>query len=343
MRHIKNFMRLCGVVTLTLFAFAFSAHAQDVNCDLGDNLQTQINSGDNFVTFTGTCNQGITIARDGVTLDGGGTGVIVPGTSASGQPGFLVVGATRVRVQNLTITDGGFVSIINGSFVDFTNVAVNSPFSGMVVSRGANLRMAGSTITRGTVPSGVGCSALCVFSSSSLDMTTTTISADTPSLPVFSVGRGSSATLRGGNVVTNAGDGAVVSLFGQSSLRSDDPSQSSTAPQNGDGIDRFNGSLAVQLTESSFASLRSTKVTGNSKVQDNSTLVLGGPFGANPEEIDIVGNIRIRRGSQLNIKSPLVSVDGNIICKDLKSSLNRKNFAGIHTIECTNFDGEIIE
>ena len=144
------------IVTTILIAGLSSVQvfAQEVDCDALPNpesLQARINSGDNFITFEGTCEEDITISRDGVTLQGTSPALSIinpgPGTAVT-EDNVVINGATRVRLRNLTILGGSGISLINGAFADFVDVTVTTPFSGVVVVRSSGLRLIDSTVAR---------------------------------------------------------------------------------------------------------------------------------------------------------------------------------------------------
>lgn len=114
---MRTFLPRLAIAAITV-AFAGMASAQDdsmggstepvvVDCDAGDVLQEVLAEHGSGATLalSGTCDAPVTVAHDGVTLDGGGDAVIASPEDPD-APGVHVDGARNVTIRDLVV-DGG--------------------------------------------------------------------------------------------------------------------------------------------------------------------------------------------------------------------------------------------
>lgn len=113
-----------GVTTLPALAV--------VDCNLGGSVQREIDTGQSFIQFTGTCDEQLFVFKDGVSVQG------VSGDRANDviSQGVLVLGANRTNFSDLTIKGlgGGSVSVQSSGDADFSNVVLSDLSSIFLVS-----------------------------------------------------------------------------------------------------------------------------------------------------------------------------------------------------------------
>lgn len=326
-------------VALSVVAlFTGPAWAVVVDCNSGGSIQTELNNGETEIDFSGTCNEFVSVFNDGTRVTGADplTSIITGGLSINGT--------TRVRIENLTINGGSGLFISDGAAARVTGSTVQGMEFGFIINRNSSARLDGNTIGPSVGGTSASCAALCVGENSNLRMTNTAVTANVSNPAVggpLILFRNSTATLRGGNVITNTGTEAAVGIFNHSYLRQDDPS----FPDGGgtsNGVDTFTGSQrALDVFAMSQADVRNAVVNGNTRVTLHSLLRIASEnFGSDPNNIVFNGKIRLREDSGLRIDSPLVTINGNIRCKD-KTSNAAGEFQGTGKYKnCTDFDGK---
>ncbi len=101
-----------------------------VDCDRGRSINTSLRRlpplvFDVKIKVRGTCEENIVITRDGVALEGDPTATLVGG--------IRVVGADRVTITNLTVTDNtefeGAIEAVEGASIRVINVDIENPSS----------------------------------------------------------------------------------------------------------------------------------------------------------------------------------------------------------------------
>ena len=329
MSNQKHFSRLFAASALATIMGLWSASAQAVfvDCSTGGSIQTQLNGGETFVQFSGVCNEFVTVSR---------TGTVVEGTSPDRSLdvitfGVSVFSVTQVRIQSLTIRGSG-VFVFEGAYARFVDVAVDDTDAGVLIFRHSGAQFVdcdlGAALDDDPNTGGGG---LAAFASAFAQLQSTTVRGDTstPGLNVVQAIRNSSIEIRGGNVITNDGSNPTVGAIENSSIRQDNPT--------GRGTDVIVGGAVAQ--DMGLLDIREANVTGPVLVQTNSQLMLGSTvFGGDPALLQIDGNIQIEQDSALVVRTPLVTINGDVTCADDESSLSTDTFAGTHTIACTDFN-----
>lgn len=338
---MKQPLVMIASMGLSLFA-AYGANAQDVDCGAGGSIQAQLNTGDRFVTFVGTCNESVVIF-------GGGNGVTIQGVS--GDPALDVItggagaiGVGNVRFENLTVRGSGII-YTGGASGRVANSIVDNTVNGVAVTRGSSVVLDGVTITPTTGQTFNNCPALCAGDSSSVQVFRSTITdnVNEPALGGAVVAfRSSQITLREGTVVTNNGSQAGVAAIDSSDIRIDQ-----TNPAGG-GVVQVNGGLRIE--RNSNLDVRAGTINGNTVVSLRSAYNLGSAFDAGglPENITVNGDTTMEFDSSMRVQSAetasgtsLAAINGRITCADRKSSFDG-TFAGVRTISCSDFNGRRI-
>ncbi|MEX0343481.1 MAG: hypothetical protein AB3N20_01065 [Rhizobiaceae bacterium] len=335
-RTIYTFAAMIAV-SVAMVLFAGPAWAVVVDCNSGGSIQTELNNGETQIDFSGTCNEFVSVFQDGTRITGAS-----PATSII-TGGMSINGVTRVRIENLTVDGGSGVFISDGAAARVNGSTFQAGEFGFIINRNSSARLDGNTIGPASGTTSSSCAALCVGENSNLRMTNTTVTANASNPAVggpLILFRNSTATLRGGNVITNTGTEAAVGIFNHSYLRQDDP----TIPDGGtsNGVDTFTGSQrALDVFAMSQADIRNAVVNGNTRVTLHSLLRIASKnFGSDPNNIVFNGKVKLRQDSGLRIDSPLVTMNGNIRCKD-KTSNAQGEFQGTGKYKnCTDFDGE---
>ena len=283
-----------------------------------------------FIEFSGTCNENVFIAQDGVTiqsLSGNSSQAII-----NGELG--ISGASRVRIENITIDGGQSVFIVDGATVRIQNSVIENTQNGVAIVRDSHARLENNIIGPALVDDGnVSCTPLCVLDDASVRMigNTVTGAANDPASAVLVIGRDSSALMRGGNHISNNGTQPAVTVFDDASLRIDNIS----------GLVRDHITGDIELFAISQVDVREMLLTGNLTVTEHSMMRLGSTvgFGGDPSNIEVNGDITLSFDSALIVLNPEIMLNGAITCLDNESSLNTNDFAGDHTIDCTDFNG----
>ena len=312
MHIFKSIITLAALMVASAGVALFTgpAWAVVVDCNSGGSIQAELNNGETQIDFSGTCNESVFVFNDGTRITGAD-----PATS-------IIIDGAAVRVNGSTVQGGEF---------------------GFLIIRNSSARLDANTIGPASGLTSASCAALCVGENSNLRMINTTVTANASNPAVggpLILFRNSTATLRGGNVITNTGTEAAVGIFNHSYLRQDDP----TIPDGGtsNGVDTFTGSQrALDIFSMSEADIRNAVVNGNTRVTLHSLLRIASEnFGSDPNNIVFNGKVKLREDSGLRIDSPLVTMNGNIRCKD-KTSNAQGEFQGTGKYKnCTDFDGE---
>jgi hypothetical protein len=160
------------------------ANTVNVDCGAGESLRDAIAEHGGGYTYQvrGTCNEHVTVDRDGITIDGGREAVIDAG-NAENVPVVHVDGARNVTLRGVTLQNGHWGALIeelstvlmedvvtranvtHGVEVIFSHVVVNNLHSqengrvGLIVDRNSELRLTDSTLESN------GISGLVIFSS----------------------------------------------------------------------------------------------------------------------------------------------------------------------------------
>ena len=247
MRKVSVKIGVAAVFAVALFALSISqasadsADVEEVKCDDGDRIQEAIDDAEDgdTIVVSGTCTEIVTITTNGITVIGG---------SGTLNGGFIVDGARRVVIDNLTI-DGGcaepcqfdantrldgvraqnnaHVTVRNSTIENHTRSAVNirSTSSGLVegntISNNADygviVNLGSFALLRGTA-----------------ENPTQTI---TSSSDLFCCGNAvgvfnsSSARLNGGNEIQSTGLAPAISIFSLSFVRLQNGSNTVTSSE----------------------------------------------------------------------------------------------------------------
>lgn len=307
-----------GLRTFALLgAFALSglgagqARAVTIDCNAGGSIQTEIDNGEFFIEFTGTCNEFVNVFRDGTTIRG------ISGNPASDviTGGMSIFGATRVFIENLTI-NGSSVGIQHGAYAFISNTTIENTQNGVFVVRNSSAVFNGSTLGPSLIDDGnLSCGPLCVGDNSSIELRNTTVTGNT-SDPAISAAmtafRDSSILVRGGNTIVNTGTEGAIGVFFDSSVRVDNPNHLDT--------DVITG--RIEVFGMSYFDVREATITGNVSVSLHSVLrIASTEFGGNPALISINGDITLSEDSALRFFSGQPTFNGTLTCLDKESSV----------------------
>lgn len=296
---------------LALFGLlAGEARAVVIDCNTGGSIQTELDNGQTFIEFTGTCNEFVSIVHDATTIRGN-----------SGNPasdvitgGMSIPGVTRVRIENLTI-NGSSLTISDGAFAIITNTTIANTDAGVFVVRNSGVRFDGSTLGPSLVDDENSCGPLCLISNSFARLVNTSVTGATNNPAIGAaliLVRNSSLELRGGNTIVNTGTQFAIGVFGDSSVRQDNPS--------GLGTDVITG--GIDVFGMSYFDLREATVTGNVSVGLHSVFRVGNLFsGDDPSLIVINGDISLSQDSAMTLASTLITINGTLTCADKESSI----------------------
>lgn len=154
-KSITAFFPVLAVSLLGLAGGSFAAGSPSVDCDAGDSLQAKIDTAKPGFTIlvSGTCNERIRIATDGLTLDGGGTwsgttlvgGATIDGAGTNGS--LVGISARRVTIRGFTIKNAARTNIAVGSSgfaVIQTNVIEDAVSHGVVVNESSTAEIGGN-------------------------------------------------------------------------------------------------------------------------------------------------------------------------------------------------------
>ncbi|MDH3467764.1 MAG: tail fiber domain-containing protein [Gammaproteobacteria bacterium] len=317
---------LCAILILAM-AWASPVHAQAVvNCGSGGSgIQAQLDLG-NDVDFTGTCVEDIFIGRDGLDVDGGGSGVIQGEISVRGADRVTLEGFT---VQNPSGGDAG-VFITEGAHVDLRNVTFSNLNEGFCVSRHAFVDIDGLTSTTQTAPTSDACSNVTVLDDSSIRMQNSTITNDTDvgeiGPAVFAV-RGSMMAFRGNNSITNNGTEAALGIYAGSHASEDNAST-------GTGNTIVGGAIGFDVWQNSSFDMRQATVTApDNFVGVDSALVIGSNFfGGNPANITVTGDVLAYQNGTMRINTN-ANMNGTVTC-ETNSTINTTALGGTGSVDC---------
>ena len=210
-----------------------------VDCSRGQSLQAAVTfslSGTTIVV-KGTCNGPITIATNGLRLDGRGTGVI----NGAGKDAITINGAQRVTLTSLTVT-GGANGVVaeNGAQVKLQNDSVKqNAVTGIVALGNSSITVSGG----GVLQNGV--HGLDIEATSSLIVAGTYTSAGNGVFGI-DVNNGSSISLTGANLAVN-GNTLGMQLGTNASGFLDGSSTLNTSNNFSDGLTVVSGSHVVDF------------------------------------------------------------------------------------------------
>ena len=322
---------------LVLGLWSTSASAQ-VNVDCGsaippNSIQAAIGLGNVAINVTGTCNETVSIRQSNVSIFGAPSAVITGGLSVEGATGVVL---TNLTINGNNLASGSGVFVLNGAYVQFTNVTLEDLHNGVILIRNAGAIFINSRLRPSLVDDPrFACDTLCLSDNSDVRLQGTTVTGDTdnPGLGGALVGiRNSSIVLRGGNTITNNGTLAAIAIDFDTSLRQDD-----LFILGSDAINGGTDGVAVQVRAMSLADLRQATVNGGIAASEQSLVRLGSTVFGDPSQLVINGDIALSFDSGLRVLSPLVTIVGDVTCEDRESSL-AGTFAGGGEINCTGFD-----
>ena len=326
MRKFSAKIGVTALFALALFTLSISqASAQkfkdkaegpvtlEVDCDAGESIQASVDSageGDT-INVSGTCTEIVTITTDGITIIG-------QGESATLMGGFIVDGAQRAVIDNLTIdgsTSTGRVDGVRAQFnahVTVRNCTIqNHTRIGVRIVEASSALIEGNMITVNEADgadSGVAVSrGSFAILRGTTENPTQTITSDLASgsfgnsLGVFN---DSNARLNGGNLIVGTGNATAIGVFNDASLRL----------SNGLNTVLGTGGRAIDAGRNSLVSLRFFDVTGRIGISTNSTLELGRRLNVEPDPDNptnvvavITGDIRVRSGAQVQFSNPFIA------------------------------------
>lgn len=309
-RYSVNALALLGGLGLVSL-YAMEVRAVVIDCNAGGSIQTEIDNAEFPIEFTGTCNEFVSVFRDGTTIRG-----------LSGNPandvitgGLSIFGATRVRIENLTI-NGSSLGIHDGAYAIITNTTIANTDNGVFVVRNSGARFNGSTLGPALVDDGnVSCGPLCISGNSFARLRDTSVTGATNNPAIgaaLTVFRDSSVELRGGNTIVNTGTQKAIGVFHDSSVRQDNPT--------GLGTDVITG--GIDVANMSYFDLREATVTGNVSVSLHSVFKVGSTgFGGDPSLIVFNGDMSLSQDSAMTLASTLITINGTLTCADKESSI----------------------
>lgn len=335
--RMKRFTTVLTVLGLASFAGAIHNDAwagiKEVVVDcakeqlIADAIAKADDDDDTLITITGTCTEIVTITTDGITFRGD------PGVGGTLMGGFIVDGAQRVVIDDLTIdgsTNAGnvngvlarnnaHVTVRNSTIENHTRSAVNirSTSSGLVEGNtignnadyGVLVNLGSFALLRGTAEHPV----QTITSSSNFGCCGNAVG-------VFN---DSSARLNGGNTIEGTGSASALSVFSQGYVRL----------QN--GLNTVLGTRAIEVGRNSTLSLRWYVVNGRIDLSQGSHAEIrrrlsdesGLATTANVAAV-ITGDIRVRSDARVEFSSPFlarnaavagqrqgsVTVNGRLLC-----------------------------
>ena len=123
------------------------ADKKSIDCTKGQNLNEAVQklSAGDTLTFSGTCNEAVTIATPGITLTGlNGAVIAAPAQTADA---FTVTGAARVTLRNFTVQNGlNGVHLTGGASVTMQGLTVqNNAVDGILVEGSSSAYVSGSS------------------------------------------------------------------------------------------------------------------------------------------------------------------------------------------------------
>ncbi len=371
---MKSFLAKAGyssVLALGVFALTLSqayAVTLNVNCDKGNQTIQKALDGvvdGDTITVVGTCTEIVTVTTDGITIRGD------PGVGGRLMGGFIVDGAQRVAIDNLTIDgstnaerlDGvraqnnAHVTVRNSTIQNHTRhgVGIVDASSGLIEGNTITVNEAdgadsGVTVSRGSF----------ALLRGTAENPTQTITSDLASgafgnsLGVFN---DSNARLNGGNTIEGTGNAPAIGVFNDASLR----------VQNGLNTVLGTGGLAIGIGRLSQVSLRFFDVTGRIDVTTGSHLEIRRRLNVEPPNVVtavITGDIRVRSGAQVEFGSPFtarngamnqgsVTVNGRLLCFGDQGHVSFSTFgqtiqdvfpsqANREASQCNDFNGNVV-
>jgi hypothetical protein len=144
----KNYFGAMFAIIFGVGLFASPAIGVEakVDCNKGQSVREALDraptaSGKTFyIQFDGTCEENVTIRRDNVTIDGGGSGTIFGTVNIFGSQG--------VRLENLTVTGPRNGVVISQAYAMLTGVTVTeNSWDGILVRRQGSVWIRRSTIS----------------------------------------------------------------------------------------------------------------------------------------------------------------------------------------------------
>jgi hypothetical protein len=209
------------------------------------------------ITIKGTCTEIVTVTTDGVTFRGD------PGVGGTLMGGFIVDGAQRVVIDDLTVTgspDNGVLAKGGAAVTVSNSIITDHGRSGIAVILGATAQINGNTISDNDSY------AIVVVEEGSARLRSNTVTTDfiPGALGVF---RNASLRLNGGNTITNtngAGNAQAIEVFHVSNLRQDNVGDR--------GRDVFTAPRVISIGKLSLVDLRAFVATGNAVVRSLSQL-----------------------------------------------------------------------
>jgi hypothetical protein len=127
---------------------------------LGNSIQTAINSaaeGDTIVLAAGTYNETVTIAKDGLTIQGAGSGSTILDGGGSALPVISINGAKNVSIKGLTIQNGyDGVNASNGASLTVENsILKNNNDDGLDIQNNCIAKFIGTLTAKNNMGRGV--------------------------------------------------------------------------------------------------------------------------------------------------------------------------------------------
>jgi hypothetical protein len=308
------------ILGLALYVLATAtSFAQVVNCP-GDLIQAAINAappGPVSITINGVCTENIVIGRDNVQLFGGTGGGV---TGASTFNAITVLGASGVRIQDLSVSNGGGAGIVllenAGATINNVTIADNAG-TGLFVRQGSFARVENNTHI-----SGSGFCEVQISEAGNVWMQDTTIVSNQPDVNVcvgLGIYRDASVRLLGTNSITNTTmTGFAIDVFHGSTLRQSN------------GHTTVSGNVEVG-TESNM-DFRDADITGNANVLFNSVLRFRDQ-GTVPSNVTVTGDIFVNETNVLQFSSlGPTTINGTIHCNG-GTLFGKDNVTGA-TLDC---------
>ena len=312
---------LVGIGLLTGTAVAQKAPKEPkvagvlVDCtDPKASVQNAVNAaiGPTVITLKGICTEIVTITTDGITILGD------PGVGGTLMGGFIVDGAQRVVIDNLTIdgsTNTGRLDGVraqNNAQVTVRNCTIqNHTRNGVQITNASSGLIEGNTITVNEgdgADSGVEISRVSfALLRGTAENPTQTITSDLASDNFgnsLAVIHSSHARLEGGNTIEGTGNAEAIGVFGSSFLRLHE------------GLNTVLGTGGNSITTGrlSHTSLRFFDVTGQINIFGGSHLEIRRRLSVEPDPSNptnvvavITGDIRVRQGSQVEFSGPFIA------------------------------------
>jgi hypothetical protein len=316
------------IASIGLFATSASAANRTVNCDEGQSIQDALDKGKGsaaelYIDVSGSCEEVVIIKRDDVTIDGGGTAIVIGA--------IFVDGGNRIIVREITITGPGpgpIAGAVGGNLKLIKVAITGNPDLGGLAADSAYVGISKSTIEN----NGNG---VLARQGSSVFIRESSISGNED----YGIILKSNST---GTVVSNStisGNHIGIGVFENSSVYVDDSDivnnyNTGIETDNGVSVDVDNNSTIGSNAEGGInANLHSSVVIGDSSITNNGNygIKLQSDSGVRIEHNAIISGNGVAGEFCNNVESC------GVFCGDTESSVFDEGQIA-DEVECTDFN-----